>query len=167
MTISSFVILTACAVLFKGIYSSRRAHVRSPNPSWLYCSFVLWFQFNPSLPISSEITGFKKNTTLKDRIHCVCIVIDGSSAGALPEKMLEKIKSMQPKIHVRGNNINFWKILHLRIQRRGQVSRHPPPGKLQKYRVPYQYWSGSPKITKLPIQYSMPGQHRPSSKTQF
>lgn len=60
------------------------------------------YHFNPSLPISSEIQGFKKNTTLKDRIHCVCIVIDGSTAGVLPEKMLEKIKAIQSKIHIRG-----------------------------------------------------------------
>ena len=59
-------------------------------------------QFNPSLPISAEISGFKKNTTLKDKVHCVCIVIDGSTAGVLPEKMLEKIKAIQAKIHVRG-----------------------------------------------------------------
>ena len=60
------------------------------------------FQFNPSLPISPEISGFKKTTTLKDRIHCVCLVIDCSTADVLPEKMLEKIKAIQSKIHVRG-----------------------------------------------------------------
>ena len=59
------------------------------------------FQFNPSVPISQEIAGFKKNPTLKDRIHCVCIVIDGSTAGVLPEKLLEKIKAIQTKMNVR------------------------------------------------------------------
>lgn len=59
------------------------------------------YLFNPSAPISPEIPGFKKNTTLKDKIHCVCIVIDGSTAGILPEKMLEKIKGMQAKMHFR------------------------------------------------------------------
>lgn len=59
------------------------------------------YQFNPSLPISQEIAGFKKNPTLKDRIHCVCIVIDGSTAGVLPEKLLEKIKAIQTKMNVR------------------------------------------------------------------
>lgn len=59
------------------------------------------YQFNPSVPISQEIAGFKKNPTLKDRIHCVCIVIDGSTAGVLPEKLLEKIKAIQTKMNVR------------------------------------------------------------------
>ena len=57
------------------------------------------FQFNPSVPISSDIPGFKKNTQLKDQIHCVCIVIDGSTAGVLPDKLLEKIKAIQMKVH--------------------------------------------------------------------
>lgn len=60
------------------------------------------YQFNPSVPISPEIPGFKKNTTLDDRMHCVCIVIDGSTAGVLPEKMLEKIKAIQAKVRQRG-----------------------------------------------------------------
>lgn len=60
------------------------------------------YQFNPSVPISPEIPGFKKNTTLNDRIHCVCIVVDGSTVGVLPEKMLEKIKAIQAKIRQRG-----------------------------------------------------------------
>ena len=64
---------------------------------------MVHFQFNPSVPISPEIAGFKKNTTLKDRVHCVCIVIDGSTAGVLPEKMLEKIKAIQAKMNLISN----------------------------------------------------------------
>ena len=63
---------------------------------------LLFFQFNPSVPISPEIPGFKKSTSLREKIHCVCLVIDGSTGGVLPEKMLEKIKSIQAKIHIRG-----------------------------------------------------------------
>ena len=48
---------------------------------------------------SHFIPGFKKNTQLKDQIHCVCIVIDGSTAGVLPDKLLEKIKAIQTKVH--------------------------------------------------------------------
>ena len=66
-------------------------------------SISISFQFNPSVPISPEIPGFKKNTTLNDGIHCVCIVVDGSTVGVLPEKMLEKIKAIQAKIRQRGN----------------------------------------------------------------
>lgn len=60
------------------------------------------YQFNPSVPITPEVPGFKKNATFNDRIHCVCIVIDGSTAGVLPEKILEKIKAIQAKIRQRG-----------------------------------------------------------------
>lgn len=60
------------------------------------------YQFNPSVPISSEILGFKRNPTLNDRIHCVCIVIDGSTAGVLPEKILGKLKAIQSKVYLKG-----------------------------------------------------------------
>ena len=33
------------------------------------------------------------------------------------------------------------------------------PGKLHKYRVPLQYWSGSPEKSQLPIERSMLGHH--------
>ena len=69
-----------------------------------------YFQFNPSAPISADIQGFKKNTSLKDRIHCVCIVIDGSTADILPEKMLEKIKAIQAKMHLRRNGLFLFHI---------------------------------------------------------
>ena len=49
--------------------------------------------------------GFKKNTTLEDRMHCVCIVVDGSTVGVLPEKMLEKIKAILAKIRQRGTEL--------------------------------------------------------------
>ena len=62
----------------------------------------LLFQFNPSVPIGPEIPGFKKKTTLKDKVHCVCIVIDGSTGGVLPDKIVEQIKSIQSKINMRG-----------------------------------------------------------------
>ena len=41
----------------------------------------------------------------------MCLVIDCSTAGVLPEKMLEKIKAIQSKIHVRG--MVAWSPLHL------------------------------------------------------
>ena len=34
-------------------------------------------------------------------------MIDGSTGGVLPEKMLEKIKSIQAKIHIRGKMHSF------------------------------------------------------------
>ena len=59
------------------------------------------------MQISPEIPGFKKSPTLSDRIHCVAIVVDGSTVGVLPEKVLEKIKAIQAKIRSRGNSCIF------------------------------------------------------------
>ena len=46
-----------------------------------------------------------------------------------------------------------------------------PPGKLQKYRVSLNFLSNTGpdplKITKLPIQHSILGHHRPASETPF
>ena len=41
-----------------------------------------------------------------------------------------------------------------------------PPGKIQKYRVPYT-GPDTLKITRLPIHHSMLGHHRPASETPF
>ena len=46
--------------------------------------------------------------------------------------------------------------------------RTPPPPENHENRFSLQYCSGSPrKITKLPSQHSMLGQHRPASETPF
>ena len=50
---------------------------------------------------------------------------------------------------------------HRRNQRGDRRSgTPPPPEKSQKYRVSLQYWSGSPKMTKLTSQHSMSIHHR-------
>ncbi|XP_053403855.1 interferon-induced protein 44-like [Mercenaria mercenaria] len=60
------------------------------------------YQFNPSTPISPEISGFISKPTLNDKIHCVCFIIDGSTATVMSEKMLEKIKALQTKVRQKG-----------------------------------------------------------------
>ncbi|XP_053403864.1 interferon-induced protein 44-like [Mercenaria mercenaria] len=56
------------------------------------------YQFNPSKPISPDVSGFVSTPTMDDKIHCVCFVIDGSTVTVMSEKMLEKIKSLQTKV---------------------------------------------------------------------
>jgi hypothetical protein len=58
-------------------------------------------------PISNEIHGFVKFPTLGQKIHCVCFVFDGSTATILPDKMLEKVKSMQAKVRQKGISFLF------------------------------------------------------------
>ena len=77
------------------------------NNNNVHMVFILYFQFNPTVPISTEIPGFERNTTLKDRIHCVCFVIDGSTAGVLSEKILQCIKEIQRKIYLKGEAFLF------------------------------------------------------------
>ncbi|CAG2189892.1 unnamed protein product [Mytilus edulis] len=58
--------------------------------------------FNPSLPISQEIPGFKTSPQLSDKIHCVAFVMDSSTVDVLPEKVLERIKSLQTRLNQKG-----------------------------------------------------------------
>ncbi|XP_045177399.2 interferon-induced protein 44-like isoform X2 [Mercenaria mercenaria] len=60
------------------------------------------YQFNPSTPISPDISGFISSPTLNQKIHCVCFIIDGSTATVMSERMLEKIKSLQTKVRQKG-----------------------------------------------------------------
>ncbi|XP_041353068.1 interferon-induced protein 44-like isoform X1 [Gigantopelta aegis] len=60
------------------------------------------YQFNPSMPVSPEITGYKKNPTLQDKIHVIAFVMDGCSVDVFPEKILTNIKATQQKANQRG-----------------------------------------------------------------
>ncbi|XP_060577917.1 interferon-induced protein 44-like [Ruditapes philippinarum] len=60
------------------------------------------YQFNPSTPISPDTTGFVASPTLNHKIHCVCFIIDGSTASVMSEKMLEKIKALQSTVRQKG-----------------------------------------------------------------
>ncbi|CAC5404512.1 Interferon-induced protein 44-like [Mytilus coruscus] len=59
-------------------------------------------QFNPSLPISPELHGFITSPQLSDKIHCVAFVMDSSTVDVLPEKVLERIKSLQTRLNQKG-----------------------------------------------------------------
>ncbi|XP_041353064.1 interferon-induced protein 44-like [Gigantopelta aegis] len=60
------------------------------------------YQFNPSMPVSPEVTGYKKNPTLQDKIHVIAFVMDGCSVDVFPEKILTNIKATQQKANQRG-----------------------------------------------------------------
>jgi hypothetical protein len=54
----------------------------------------VYFQFNPSVPISPDTHGFIGSPQLTDKIHCVAFVIDCCTVDVIPEKVLERIKSL-------------------------------------------------------------------------
>ncbi|XP_071162519.1 interferon-induced protein 44-like [Mytilus edulis] len=60
------------------------------------------FQFNPSAPVTPDITGFVAKPQFADKIHCVVIVIDGSTVDVMPEKVIEKMKGFQIHMNQRG-----------------------------------------------------------------
>ncbi|CAG2250104.1 unnamed protein product [Mytilus edulis] len=60
------------------------------------------FQFNPSAPVTPDITGFVAKPQFADKIHCVVFVIDGSTVDVMPEKVIEKMKGFQIHMNQRG-----------------------------------------------------------------
>uniref|UniRef100_A0A8D0KLZ3 TLDc domain-containing protein n=1 Tax=Salvator merianae TaxID=96440 RepID=A0A8D0KLZ3_SALMN len=53
------------------------------------------YQFNPSAAIAPNVLGYIKNPSLKDQIHCVAFIIDGSTVEILPENLEEKLKQIR------------------------------------------------------------------------
>ncbi|KAL3875141.1 hypothetical protein ACJMK2_038069 [Sinanodonta woodiana] len=60
------------------------------------------YQFNPSVPFSQETPGYIKAPSLKDMVHCIAYVLDGSTVDVIPEKTLEKMKAIQAKMNQSG-----------------------------------------------------------------
>ncbi|XP_033754641.1 interferon-induced protein 44-like [Pecten maximus] len=60
------------------------------------------YKFNPSVPLTPDAMGFVKIPSLSDRMHCVVYVMDASTVDVIPEKVMERIKSMQTRINQRG-----------------------------------------------------------------
>ncbi|XP_062611391.1 interferon-induced protein 44-like, partial [Saccostrea cucullata] len=53
------------------------------------------YQFNPMVPMSSDSPKFINDPNLQDKIHCVAIVVDGSTIDVMPEKVRKQIKDLQ------------------------------------------------------------------------
>ncbi|XP_060580065.1 interferon-induced protein 44-like [Ruditapes philippinarum] len=60
------------------------------------------YEFNPSVQISPETHGFVTTPTPSNKVHCVCFVVDGTSAADLSAKMVVKIKTLQAKVRRKG-----------------------------------------------------------------
>ncbi|XP_062573345.1 interferon-induced protein 44-like [Saccostrea cucullata] len=58
--------------------------------------------FNPVDSASAKVPGFVKDPTLKDRMHVVVFVIDGSTLDVLPEDTLKKLKDFKTMVVDRG-----------------------------------------------------------------
>ncbi|CAC5394348.1 unnamed protein product [Mytilus coruscus] len=60
------------------------------------------YQFNPLVPISTDTKGFVADPHLSEKIHCVVFVFDGSTVDVIPEKVIERIKTIQGRMIKRG-----------------------------------------------------------------
>ncbi|XP_062590728.1 interferon-induced protein 44-like [Saccostrea cucullata] len=60
------------------------------------------YTFNPFEKASTKVPGFVKDPTLKDRMHVVVFVIDGSTLDVLPEIIIKKLKYIKALAEDRG-----------------------------------------------------------------
>jgi len=67
-----------------------------------FCTTFFLSQFNSSPPVPSDTAGFVPSPQLSDKIHCVVFVLDGSTADVMPEKVIEKMKTLQNRMNQRG-----------------------------------------------------------------
>ncbi|XP_013419551.1 interferon-induced protein 44 [Lingula anatina] len=61
------------------------------------------FQFNPAVRITRKSPGFVKDPGLGDAIHCVALVIDGSTYKVMPPKVKDKLLGIRTLARDRGN----------------------------------------------------------------
>lgn len=62
-------------------------------------------QFNPAAPATKDTPGFVKEPTIKDMIHTVVFVIDGSNVEVMPDDIVKKLKDIKEMLIVRGQEI--------------------------------------------------------------
>ncbi|XP_065938187.1 interferon-induced protein 44-like [Magallana gigas] len=60
------------------------------------------YQFNPLVPFTSDTSGYIKDSMLKDKIHCVAFVIDGSTVDVMSDTILQRLKNLHVKLNHRG-----------------------------------------------------------------
>ncbi|KAJ0009264.1 hypothetical protein NQD34_016679 [Periophthalmus magnuspinnatus] len=60
------------------------------------------YQFSPSAPLQEGTPGYRKNVTLKDKIHCVVYLMDASRVSLMNQRMLDKFCSIRKKVNQLG-----------------------------------------------------------------
>lgn len=60
------------------------------------------YQFNPSAPLQSEASSYRKCPRLKDKIHCVAYVMDACKISIMPTKLQEKLDAIRRKVNLMG-----------------------------------------------------------------
>ncbi|VDI33808.1 Hypothetical predicted protein [Mytilus galloprovincialis] len=60
------------------------------------------YQFNPSVPVSTDTLGFVDSAHVSETIHCVVLVLDGTTVDVMAEKVAERLKKLQMRMNQRG-----------------------------------------------------------------
>ncbi|XP_042272806.1 interferon-induced protein 44-like isoform X8 [Thunnus maccoyii] len=60
------------------------------------------YQFNPSAPLQSEASSYRKCPRLKDKIHCVAYVMDACKISIMATKVQEKLDAIRRKVNLMG-----------------------------------------------------------------
>ncbi|KAK7904027.1 hypothetical protein WMY93_016634 [Mugilogobius chulae] len=58
--------------------------------------------FSPSAPLQEGAPGYRKDATLKDKIHCVVYVVDASRVSLMSQKILDKLRTIRRKVNHMG-----------------------------------------------------------------
>ena len=104
--------LLVCEILPMILYPTSN---KFPSKSWSHQFWYYIFQFNPSVPVSPDMSGFIKSPKIKDRIHVVAFVVDASTVDVLSEKVLERMKTLQTRMNQKGNCYGSTNIIHRQI----------------------------------------------------
>ncbi|XP_067440092.1 interferon-induced protein 44-like isoform X3 [Thunnus thynnus] len=58
------------------------------------------YQFNPSAPLQSEASGYRRSPGLKDKIHCMAYIMDACKISIMPTKLQEKLDAIHRKVNL-------------------------------------------------------------------
>jgi hypothetical protein len=62
------------------------------------------------VPFTTDTPGYLKDPKLRDKIHCVAFVIDGSTIDAIPDTIHKQFKDLQVRINHRSKIYMFVKL---------------------------------------------------------
>ncbi|KAL3861466.1 hypothetical protein ACJMK2_007500 [Sinanodonta woodiana] len=60
------------------------------------------YEFNPSSPITPDQSGFIHRPGLKEMVHCVIFVFDGSTLETIPQSVWDKLKGLLVRMNKKG-----------------------------------------------------------------
>ena len=69
---------------------------------------LLSLQFNPLRPITEDDPKYKKNPTLKDRIHCLVAVLPADTVSVMDNEKIRQMRVVREKARILGESYNIY-----------------------------------------------------------